>query len=211
LLTNTNYVFGRAGLRDNFVLSATQASMFVPGPNAGATLPVGTFSLLVSGGNLATYTVIVARGNSAQSANLQEWQKSDGTVYAAVDAVGRVGIGQATPSALLHFKAGTSAATTAPLKFTSGTLLGTPEAGAVEFLTDDFYATITAGAARKSFVLTDGTNLTSGRIPAATTNGRLIDGPAPVVDGTYNVDGSAAGTVATITVTKGLITGITTR
>lgn len=83
--------------------------------------------------------------------------------------------GTTSPTAQVHLTAGTASANTAPLKFTSGTLLTSAEAGAVEFLTDDYYATITTGAARKGFVLTDGSNLTSGRVPYASTNGRLID------------------------------------
>ena len=39
----------------------------------------------------------------------------------------------ATPTALLHIKAGTASASTAPLKFTSGTNLTTAEAGAMEY------------------------------------------------------------------------------
>lgn len=70
--------------------------------------------------------------------------------------------------------AGTNTAGTAPLVMTSGTLLGTPIAGAVEFLTDKWYATITTGAARKELTLND-IALTSGRVPFATTNGRLTD------------------------------------
>jgi hypothetical protein len=46
---------------------------------------------------------------------------------------GNVGIGQTTPTAVLHLKAGTATASTAPLKFTSGTNLTTAEAGAMEF------------------------------------------------------------------------------
>lgn len=48
-------------------------------------------------------------------------------------ANGNVGIGQTTPTAILHLKAGTATASTAPLKFTSGTNLTTAEAGAMEF------------------------------------------------------------------------------
>lgn len=92
-----------------------------------------------------------------------------------VTKTGSVSIGNTTPSARLHLPAGSTTAATAPLKFTSGSLMTVAEAGAVEFLTDDFYGTITTGAARKKFVLDDGTNLTSGRIPFATTNGRLTD------------------------------------
>lgn len=54
---------------------------------------------------------------------------------------GNFGIGIAQPSAALHLKAGTSTASTAPLKFTSGTNLATPEDGAVEFDGTNYYVT----------------------------------------------------------------------
>jgi hypothetical protein len=88
---------------------------------------------------------------------------------------GNTGFGVAVPTARCQLAAGSATQYSAPLKFLTGTLLTTPEAGAVEFLTDDFFATITTGEARKGVVLTDGTNLTSGRVPFATTNGRLVD------------------------------------
>ena len=113
----------------------------------------------------------------------------------------------APATAYLHLAAGTTAAGTAPLKLTSGVSLAAPEAGAIEFTSDDFFATITTGPTRKGFVLDDGARLTAGRIPAATTNGRLVDGPAPVADGTYTV-GIGSVTNGTITVSKGLITAI---
>lgn len=65
---------------------------------------------------------------------------------------GNVGIGVTAPLAALHLKAGTTAASTAPLKFTSGPLLTAAEAGAIEFLTDRYYGTITTGAARHAFI-----------------------------------------------------------
>jgi hypothetical protein len=67
---------------------------------------------------------------------------------------GNVGIGTTSPTAVVNIKAGTATAGTAPLKFTSGTLMTTPEAGAIEFLTDAYYATITTGAARKQLAFT---------------------------------------------------------
>lgn len=97
---------------------------------------------------------------------------------------GSISIGLGAPTARLHLPAGTATASTAPLKMTSGSLMTTAEAGAVEYLTDDFYGTITTGAARKKFVLDDGTNLTSGTTPVATTNGRLTDGLI-LASGTY--------------------------
>ena len=88
---------------------------------------------------------------------------------------GNVGIGLTAPTARLHIKSGSTAACTAPIKFNSGALMSVAEVGAHEFLTDDYYLTITTGAARKGIVLNDGTNLTTGRIPYVTTNGRLTD------------------------------------
>jgi hypothetical protein len=61
---------------------------------------------------------------------------------------GNVGIGTTSPTALLHIKAGTATAGTAPLKFTSGTVLGTTEAGAVEYDGSHLYFTATNGGSR---------------------------------------------------------------
>ena len=49
-----------------------------------------------------------------------------------------------TPTALLHLAAGTAAANTAPLKFTAGTSLSTPENGAVEYDGTNYYVTSNA-------------------------------------------------------------------
>jgi hypothetical protein len=46
---------------------------------------------------------------------------------------GNVGVGQTTPTAVLHLKAGTATASTAPLKFTSGVNLTSPLGGEMEF------------------------------------------------------------------------------
>jgi hypothetical protein len=78
----------------------------------------------------------------------------------ALDQSGRVGIGGTTggitgPTANLHLGAGTATANTAPLKINSGTLLTSPEAGAIEFLTDKYYGTITTGTVRKQFAMVD--------------------------------------------------------
>lgn len=54
-------------------------------------------------------------------------------------------------------RAGTAAAGTAPLKFTTGTLLTTPEAGAIEFNGDNLYFTQTTGPTRKRLATYDET------------------------------------------------------
>jgi hypothetical protein len=57
---------------------------------------------------------------------------------------GNVGVGVPAPSAKLNLPAGTAAAGTAPLKFTSGTNLGTAEDGAMEYASSNLYFTIGA-------------------------------------------------------------------
>lgn len=77
-------------------------------------------------------------------------------------------------SGQLRLAAGTAAVGTAPLKFLTGVLNAVAEVGALEFVSDDLYFTITTGAARKRVLLADAA-LTAGRIPFTTTNGRLTD------------------------------------
>lgn len=81
---------------------------------------------------------------------------------------GQFGIGVTAPTAVLHLKAGTTAASTAPLKFNTGSLMTSAEAGAVEFLTDAFYGTITTGAARKTFAFLESPAFTTPDIGVAT-------------------------------------------
>ncbi len=50
-------------------------------------------------------------------------------------------------------RAGTTAAGTAPIKLTSGSLMTTPEAGAIEFLTDRLYVTQTTSTTRKTVAM----------------------------------------------------------
>jgi hypothetical protein len=94
----------------------------------------------------------------------------------SVTEIGKVGIGVTAPTSILHLKAGTATAGTAPLKLNSGTLMTNPEAGAVEFLTDAYYGTITTGAARKEFVQYN-------KIPAL-GNGLITQSVYPSADGT---------------------------
>ena len=104
------------------------------------------------------------------------------------------------PTAYLHIAAGTTDASTAPIKLTTGTSMTVAEAGAFEFTTDDLFFTITTGAARKNIALWD-TLGTSGRIPFATTNGRLTDD----ADFTFATDTLTVTKIAATTFT-GLVT-----
>jgi len=105
------------------------------------------------------------------------------STYGLLISGGRSGFGTVTPTAIVHLAAGSTAANTAPLKFTSGSLNTIAEVGAVEFLTDKWYATITTGVARKEFTLNDAA-LTIGRIPYTTTNGRLTSSGNLLFNGT---------------------------
>jgi Chaperone of endosialidase len=64
-------------------------------------------------------------------------------------STGNLGIGVTTTSAALHLKAGTAGVGNAPLKFTSGTNLTTPEAGVVEYDGTNLYIT-DSSATRKT-------------------------------------------------------------
>ncbi len=84
-----------------------------------------------------------------------------------------------------EFEAGSTAAGSAPIKLKSGSLMTSPEVGAVEFLTDKFYGTISTSTARKELTLNDAA-LTSGRVPFTTTNGRLTDNSTFLYDSSNN-------------------------
>lgn len=122
----------------------------------------------------------------------------------------------ATPTARLHLPAGDTAASSAPLKMTSGSLLTAPEAGALEFLTDGLYFTTTTGATRKrvqlqaAIVKTTGSPLTldesfttvvinsasayTVNLPAATGSFKIYD-IKNINTGLVTVDGNGAETI----------------
>jgi len=71
-----------------------------------------------------------ANRNAVANKGSLHLRTEDGTSHVFGDLSG---IGTLTPTAFLQIKAGTAAANTAPLKFTTGVNLTTPEAGAVEY------------------------------------------------------------------------------
>lgn len=109
------------------------------------------------------------------------------TTKVSVLGSGNVGIGTATPSALVHLKAGSAAANSAPLKFTAGVNLTTPEPGAVEFDgTSLFY--------------TDSTNA---RKTLATTAGGSFSDVTSIANSTGNISVSAQSSTGQVLVTSG--------
>lgn len=81
---------------------------------------------------------------------------------------GNVGIGQATPTAFLHLKAGTATINTAPLKLTAGTNLTTAEVGAVEYDGTEVYST-NSTALRGTVVVMRGQSSSAGTLTLAYT------------------------------------------
>jgi hypothetical protein len=71
---------------------------------------------------------------------------TNGTERMRIDVGGNIGISASFPSAKLQIGAGISTASGAPLKFTAGTNLATPEAGAVEYDGNYLYITNASGS-----------------------------------------------------------------
>lgn len=105
---------------------------------------------------------------------------NNANVWLVSSAFGRTGIGMvgiappASPTAMIHIAASDGAQNNAPLKFTTGTLMATPQVGAFEYNVDKIYFTISTGTTRKEITLNDQA-LTAGRIALVGTNGRITD------------------------------------
>ena len=98
-----------------------------------------------------------------------------GDNYSAFSKPLRIG-NYISPTALLHLAAGTAAAGTSPLKLTSGPLLTDSETGAIEFLNDNYYGTITTGAARRTFAFLESPVFTTPNIDVATGTSLQLSG-----------------------------------
>jgi len=126
------------------VISNAYGSYIATPTNSGGGTITNNYGLFISDQNIGT-----------NKWSLYQAGTSDRNYFA-----GSVGIGINAPTAVLNIKSGTATAGTAPIKFTSGTLLTTPEVGALEFLTDTYYGTITTGAARKTFAFLESPTFT---------------------------------------------------
>lgn len=155
-----NYALGK----NVITLEPSSGQMSLGNRNA-----VGVFNIDASAtgyGYTTSMPLIYTKAISGLTADAYRYQDSSAVTLANITAsggayfAGNVGIGQSSPTAVLHLKAGTTVANTAPLKFTTGSLLTTPEAGAIEFLTDAYYATITTGAARRTFAFLESPTFT---------------------------------------------------
>lgn len=99
-----------------------------------------------------------------------------------ITSTGNVGIGTTTPTAVLQLKSGTATANNAPLKFTSGTNLTTPEAGAFEYNGTDLFFT-RSGTTRETVITS----------AAGVTQLSTFDAVSPIAQ-TLQSQGSRTGT-----------------
>lgn len=74
----------------------------------------------------------------------------------------------------ITIRPGTATAGTAPLKFSSGTVLSSPEAGAMEFNSDSLYFTVTTGAVRKTIAMYDDASGATGDLYRRDSSGNLV-------------------------------------
>ena len=137
--------FKSAAVPADFVITCTLAT--------GQVFTLDTFSLKeVTGGNIEVYGKITGGGTNGLT----------------IDGTGNVGINTIVPTAKLHLPAGTATVNTAPIKLTSGTVLGTPEAGAIEFNNDSLYYTKTTGPTRMAIAPLESPSFTTPNIGVAT-------------------------------------------
>ena len=117
-------------------------------------------------------------GEIAYATDTKQYYVSDGTRFLRVvtaDVNGNVGIGTDSPTAVLHLKAGST--TVAPLKLTSGTLLTTPETGAIEYAGSKTY--ITNKSLRKAIDRTSDVKLTTTTVENTTTETTVFTANVP--------------------------------
>ncbi len=98
------------------------------------------------------------------------------TARLSIATSGNVGIGISNASAKLHLASGTATANTAPLKFTSGTLMSSAQAGAMEYDGFDFY--ITDGNSIRRTIATATTAGTLDNISVVSSTGGIALWPA---------------------------------
>jgi len=105
----------------------------------------------------------------------------------------------------ITIRPGTTAAGTAPIKFSSGSLMTTPEAGAFEFLTDRFYVTQTTSTIRKVVAAYDDTSGATGDVYYRDSSGNFVRLPI----GSTNYVLTVSGGVPTWAAAPGGGTGMT--
>lgn len=150
-------------------VSVVSANGFAGSVATATTTPAITLSTtvtgLLKGDGTAISAAVAGTDYFTSGANTVS---SNTTFTGTTNTLNLVGIkvfigGSTTPTALLHLAAGTATAGTSPLKFTSGPLMTTPEAGTFEYdsATNSFKFSVGTTAANRLTLM----GLVSGGIP----------------------------------------------
>ncbi len=230
LQSGSGAVAGGIGLGNGVNANVLQAPWHVGNGNAGVSGAVQNIMILdnrsaggVSAGSGAEMQFYQSDGSrqkqlGAMSMITTTWSSSPtadwyvstvlaGTVSEKVRILGNgnMGIGLTVPTASLHLKAGTAAASTAPLKFTAGTNLSTTEAGAIEFDGSHLYFTATNAGTRYQLDQQGGGITIGASTITGGTNTRILYNNSGVV-GEYTLTGT--GTVVVMQNSPTLTTAV---
>lgn len=137
----------------------------------GATAPTAPAIVFIASKNDGANSLAVL---AATEILCQFRNNSSAAIVVEMLANGNTGFGVTTPTAVIHLKAGTAAASTAPLKFTSGTNLTTAVAGTMEYNGTNLFFT-RAGTTRESVICANAVNSVSPTVPNRTIT-VVIDG-----------------------------------
>lgn len=148
----------------NFILDGVGTSAFT----IGSSTTIGSINI---GGSAQTGAIIIGGGSGTQTLNFGTGGTGIKTINIGTGAVAntikignttsgtKTGINQTTPTAQLHLGTGYATANNgAPLKFTAGTNLTTPENGSVEYDGTNYY--VTSGSTRYTLAKTLTTTVT---------------------------------------------------
>lgn len=119
-------------------------------------LTLGTVGLNnTSGGGYSLFNIDATGGSGGSGSKLYQRFTLGGTTIHSINWLGtgyfagNIGIGVTSQTARLHLAVGTAAASSAPLKITAGTLMTTPEIGAIESDGTHLYWTDSAGTRKQ--------------------------------------------------------------
>jgi hypothetical protein len=169
---NANIAIGAGSLVG--ATSATGSANISIGTNILSGITSGSYNIALSigGGSGSTITsgsknIIIGYDSDVPSTTSDNQLSIGNYIYGtgissqvgATISDGFIGLGVKAPTARLHLMAGAAAANKAPLKFTSGTLLTTPENGSMEYDGTSFY--LTSGGVRTAIGSGGGSGITS--------------------------------------------------
>lgn len=151
------------GYSSGIAVTTGNQNTFV-GKNSGLVVSSGsqnTFLGVGAGGNISTMSGNIAIGfgagptsNQSNKLYINNSMSDSPLIFGdfssgVVNINGKLGLATVSPTAKLHLPSGSTAAGTAPLKFTTGSVMTAPEIGAMEFDGNDLYITSTGSIRRK--------------------------------------------------------------